>query len=213
MTLDIKPFLKWFGYSRRERRSSFLLILIMILVISARYMIPLKNIEVEDLTSSALAIPSEKLNQAVEKGDSAVINYHQVHKKKTDLNKCDSTELEGLPGIGPVLAARIIKFRKLLGGFVSVDQLKEVYGLSDSTFSIVSSRVDADPSDISFIHINKATFKELIRHPYFERYDVQAIIKYREMNGKINGFAELIENKVITGKKTLKIRPYLVYDN
>jgi DNA uptake protein ComE-like DNA-binding protein len=212
MAFGLKPFFKWFGYSRRERRSSFLLLLIMILVIAARYTVPVKNITVDDLTASALTAHPEKNYPSDIKADTVLIIKHQIQRKKTDLNKCDSAELERLPGIGPVLAARIIKFRKLLGGFVSVDQLKEVYGLSDSTFSIISSRVNANPSDISFIQINKATYKELIRHPYFERYDVQAVIKYRELNGRINAFDDLIENKVITGKKTLKIRPYLVYD-
>lgn len=282
MAFDFKPFLKWFGYSRRERRSSFLLLLIMILVIAVRYIVPMKNTGIENLNTSSYSSGSETYypekpqtdttllvsfdpNKASfgtlkslgfsEKQAATLISFRQkggkfrkksdigkiygvdegmvnrlmpyilidqnniygdenfqVQKKRTDLNKCDSTELEGLPGIGPVLAGRIIKYRKLLGGFVSVNQLREVYGLSDSTFSFISSRVEADSSKISFIYINKATYKELIRHPYFERYDVQSVIKYRDLNGKINEFAELLENKIITGEKTKKIRPYLVFE-
>jgi len=213
MAFDFKSFLKWFGYSRRERRSSFLLLLIIILVISIRYAVPVKNITIEELIVSAPTTKIEKQYPSGAKAGTVSNISHQIRRKKTDLNKCDSTELEGLPAIGPVLASRIIKYRKLLGGYVSVSQLREVYGLSDSTFNFISSRVEADSADISFIHINSASFKELIRHPYFERYDVQSIIKYRELKGKIDRFEQLIENKVITGKKTLKIRPYLVYDN
>jgi competence protein ComEA len=49
-----------------------------------------------------------------------------------DLNTADSVQLSTVRGIGPKLAARIIKFRNSLGGFIKHDQLKEVYGL-DST--------------------------------------------------------------------------------
>jgi len=46
-----------------------------------------------------------------------------------NLNKVDSAQLEGLPRLGPVLAARICKFRESLGGYHSTDQLKEIWGL------------------------------------------------------------------------------------
>ena len=46
-----------------------------------------------------------------------------------DLNKVDSAGLESLPFLGPVLASRVCKFRDRLGGFWSVNQLREVWGL------------------------------------------------------------------------------------
>ena len=54
---------------------------------------------------------------------------------KIELNKADSVELVKLRGIGPVLSKRIIRYRTSLGGkFHSVDELRNVYGLSEETF-------------------------------------------------------------------------------
>ena len=67
-------------------------------------------------------------------------------KAQIDINGCDSAALVALPGIGPVLSARIIKYRKLLGGFASVEQLKEVYGLPEETYEMIKGRLYADSS-------------------------------------------------------------------
>ena len=68
-------------------------------------------------------------------------NYSQLKPKTLlDINSCDSSSLVMLPGIGPVLSARIIKFRSLLGGFARKDQLKEVYGLPIETYNLISER-------------------------------------------------------------------------
>ena len=50
--------------------------------------------------------------------------------RKTDLNRAAPAELEGLPGIGPVLAQRIIAYREEHGVFHSLEELKSVPGMS-----------------------------------------------------------------------------------
>jgi DNA uptake protein ComE-like DNA-binding protein len=116
-----------------------------------------------------------------------------------------------LPGLGPVLSARIIKYRKLIGGFVTVDQLREVYGLPEETFNLVSSRLTVDTLAIRKIRINKAEFNELIRHPYFQRNEVNAILKFRELQGRIKGVNEMVENNLISLETARKIRGYLEF--
>jgi len=128
-----------------------------------------------------------------------------------DLNKCDSAELEGLPAIGPVLASRIIKYRNRLGGFVSRKQLLEVRGLRDSTLRLISDRVTADSLEIQKTDINKASFRELIRQPYLDRKDVQSILKYRSIMGKIDSLPELVKNRIISSETAVKIRPYFSF--
>ncbi|WSQ71418.1 ComEA family DNA-binding protein [Streptomyces xinghaiensis] len=44
-------------------------------------------------------------------------------------------QLDGLPGVGPVLARRILEHRDRQGGFTSVDQLREVNGIGDRRFA------------------------------------------------------------------------------
>jgi DNA uptake protein ComE-like DNA-binding protein len=61
------------------------------------------------------------------------------------------------------------------------------------------------------ININSAGFSELDRHPYLERYDVQAILKYREIKGRIEGMNELKTNNILKGEKAARIFPYLLF--
>lgn len=56
---------------------------------------------------------------------------------KININTATEEEWRALPGIGDVLAARIVKFRFKLGGFSSVEDVKKTYGLSDSTYNII----------------------------------------------------------------------------
>jgi competence protein ComEA len=57
------------------------------------------------------------------------------------LNSATAEQLNGLPGVGDVLAERIIEFREAHGGFQSVDQLREVSGVGEKRFSEIKDKV------------------------------------------------------------------------
>lgn len=210
---SIKDFFRnWFGYSRRERRSTFLLLNIIVIITGIRYVFPFNEISLKEIPFDIIAIKDDSTWKPV------VIQSHNeqkqgktfnVKRSRLNLNSCDSASLEALPGIGPVLSARIIKYRNLLGGYVSAEQLKEVYGLTEETFDMISARVFADSLAVREIRINEADFKVLIRHPYFKKNEVSAIIKYRELKGKINGIGEMTENNLISPETATKIGAYL----
>jgi competence protein ComEA len=212
--LSFKPVLNWFGFTRRERRSTFLLLILILFVAGFRFIIPERNITVEKIPVEkddmiVISFNEEKENVS---GSYMKNNRSNLQRPLLEINTCDSASLEALPGIGPVLSARIIKFRKLLGGFASVNQLREVYGLSEEVFNIISLKVYADSTAVRKIKINSAEYKELIRLPYFEKYEVTAILKYRELKGSIKSMDEMIVNKLIAREKTEKIRPYLEFE-
>jgi competence protein ComEA len=64
-----------------------------------------------------------------------------VGGQKVNLNTATATQLEELPRIGPSKAAKIIEFRNQNGGFRSVEQLREIAGIGDVTFSELSQLV------------------------------------------------------------------------
>jgi len=132
-----------------------------------------------------------------------------IQHYRIEINSSDSSGLNRLEGIGPVLASRIMKYRGLLGGYYSVDQLTEVYGISDSLYNAIKEHVYIDPLLVSKISINKAGEAQLSKHPYIGRYTAKAILSYRKSAGTISGIEELVYNKIITGENKKKIEAYL----
>jgi len=212
-------FRDWFGYSRRERRSTFILLNIIVLIAGIRCFFPIHQMTCTELPLSRewIAADSAATVEAERGTYSSAPTQDPVKRSSAryrilDLNTCDSTSLEALPGIGPVLSARIIKYRKLLGGYASVGQLREVYGLPEETFELISGRLSADSLDVARIRINTAAYSDLSRHPYFQKNEIRAILKYRELSGWITGVEELVNNGVISAETARKIVPYLEFD-
>ncbi len=58
-----------------------------------------------------------------------------------DINTATAEVLEQIPGVGPVLAQRIIAYREQNGGFQTVEQLMEVSGIGEATFAQMQSMV------------------------------------------------------------------------
>ena len=62
-----------------------------------------------------------------------------------DLNSADALTLAALPGIGPVMAQRIVEYRGARGPFRSVDQLLDVSGIGEATLAALRDRVVVGP--------------------------------------------------------------------
>jgi len=142
-------------------------------------------------------------------GDSHRRGMRQIHP--LDINRADSAQLIPLPGIGPVFAGRIIKYRNLLGGFVHVDQLGEVYGMPSGTLEQIRLMIVIDSSAIRKIRIDSASFRELLRHPYLEYEDAKALVEYREFAEEIHSARELRENHVLPDSTIIKMDGYFEY--
>ncbi len=135
----------------------------------------------------------------------------QLSKKelRVDINSADTTELMLLNGVGQVYATRIIKYRELLGGFYNTNQLKEVYGFNDELFFTIEPYVYVDTTMIRQIRINFADYGEMIRHPYFNKPRVNAILKEKDINGPIKNISDLTYLEAIDGEFIERIKPYI----
>jgi competence protein ComEA len=58
-----------------------------------------------------------------------------------DLNTATAAQLDQLPGVGPVLAQRIVDYRTQHSGFRSVDELRQVSGIGEAKFADIKNRV------------------------------------------------------------------------
>lgn len=111
---------------------------------------------------------------------------------KVDVGTADTTELKKLRGIGTGYANRIVKYRTKLGGFHSVNQLHEVWGMNDSLFNLIADHIYvADSNHINRININTATFNELKSHPYFSYKLANLFINYRIQHGAFKMLADI----------------------
>jgi len=118
-------------------------------------------------------------------------NYRPFEKKIEkiiilDINLATKEDLIKIYGIGPALSDRILKQKGLLGGFVSMEQIKDIWGLSPEVIESLSShfKVAALPK-IKKIDINNSSIKELMLFPYFKYSLAKAIVTYRSMNGDL----------------------------
>jgi DNA uptake protein ComE-like DNA-binding protein len=126
-----------------------------------------------------------------------------------NINTADSASLLPLPGIGPVFAGRIIRYRELLGGYVDKCQLTEVYGLSEETLLLIAPYIYIDTAAIEMLMINSADFRTLLRHPYLEYESVKAIVKYRDVTGGISSIREIRQHMLVPDSVLERIGGYL----
>ena len=127
-----------------------------------------------------------------------------------DINTATSEEFAQTPGIGKILSERIVKFRDKLGGFYTVDQLNEVYGIQDSIIEKYNANFNID-SQFKKININVSTEKELSAHPYISYQTAKIIVNYRKQHGAFTTAQELLNIKVIEEDWLKKISNYLEY--
>ena len=126
-----------------------------------------------------------------------------------DVNSADTTAFIALPGIGSKLAQRIINFRDKLGGFYKAEQVAETFGLPDSTFQKIKSRLNISNTAIKQFNINSATVDEMKPHPYIRYNIANAIVQYRTQHGNFSSVSDIKKIMMVTDEVFNKVAPYL----
>jgi competence ComEA-like helix-hairpin-helix protein len=107
------------------------------------------------------------------------VPYTKFQSKKIEINTAGQLEWEMLPGIGPVLAQRIVKLKEALGGYYKIEQIAEVYGVEKETYDKIKENLTCNSKKVTKISFNTATLEELERHPYISQKLAKQIINYR----------------------------------
>ncbi len=129
-----------------------------------------------------------------------------------ELNTADSLILKKVPGIGSAFARRIVKYRTLLGGFHSVAQLGEVYGIDAERYEALKSWFIVDPTLIRRLPVNTFPADSLSKHPYISYRQARAIYNLRSRKGSLTGWENLSLLEEFTADDRSRLSPYLSFE-
>ena len=138
--------------------------------------------------------------------------YKSAAPVMIDINLADTAAFIALPGIGSKLAGRIVNFRERLGGFYSIDQVGETYGLPDSVFQKIKGRLAAGNAELRKININTADATLLKANPYIKWNVANAIVQYRSQHGQYTSVDDLKKIAIIDEPLFAKLHPYLTVE-
>ena len=128
---------------------------------------------------------------------------------QVEINSANMEALVAVNGIGEKSASEIIKYRELLGGYHSVEQLAELNCVTEDNFAKFLSQICCDSCKIKKIDINFAGPKELERHPYVSARTLRRIIKQRQLKGGWSRIEEMTEQNILSEEEAKRLAPYL----
>ena len=126
-----------------------------------------------------------------------------------NINTATASDFQKLKGIGEAYSKRIVAYREKLGGFISVEQLREVYGMTDDLYNSISANLEIKGEPVRKININTAEFKTLVSHPYIDNKIANAILSYRDFAKTIKSTDELVKQKALSQSDYDKISKYI----
>ncbi|MBS1641125.1 MAG: helix-hairpin-helix domain-containing protein [Bacteroidetes bacterium] len=156
-------------------------------------------------------IPYAKIESKTNNNNSAkeTINTSTI---KIDINIATPQEWFAIPNMDRTLAYKIIKYKEKLGGFLTIQQVKETYGLTDSLFKTIEPYLILQTTNIKKININTADDYTLSNHPYINKDVAKAIIIYRTQHGAYTKIDDIKKIVFIKDELYNKIAPYLAVE-
>ena len=160
----------------------------------------------KDSSAVALKTSADRRNEpSVER----LASNDERHSRLLELNTADSAALVEIRGIGPLSAGRIVRYRNRLGGFVRVEQLREVRGVLEENYRLILTQIWVDSSKIQKIDINFATPEQLAGHPYLPPRVLDKILKYRQLKGGWRNAEEFVKQHILSREQAVRLAPYL----
>ncbi len=136
----------------------------------------------------------------------------KLQKSYLNINLVKVVDIINMTGLEGALSGRVIRYRELLGGYVSENQFNEVYGLTEDQANRLKSYFYISRNFVPRrVNINLGSWKDLSRHPYISNDLANAIVRYREINGSIKGIEELSAFSLVDKALRKKLFPYLEF--
>ncbi len=132
-------------------------------------------------------------------------------KQILDLNTIDSLTLIRVPGIGKSYAHRILSLRKILGGYYSVYQLQEVYGMDGDKFLSLKPwfAIKTAPKQYKLSELKAG---EIPRHPYLSWQQVKVINRLLNRGIPLNSWQKLMKSQAFSRDDSIRLSPYFIED-
>lgn len=125
-----------------------------------------------------------------------------------ELNRCDTTQLKKIPGIGSYTARRIVSYRERLGGFIRLKQLREIR-LNEE---VLAPWFTLDSTAVTPLQVNQLPMKQLLAHPYLNYRQSRAIMQYRERHGPLPSIEVMKGWEEFTANELQRVAPYLSFE-
>ncbi len=131
--------------------------------------------------------------------------------QQVELNTADSATLVAVNGIGPAFARSILRYRDRLGGFTTIEQLREVPILRDKPDAVekLMAKLLVDPSMARQLKLNTCSVEDLAKHPYMNWKVAKALIAYRAQHGPFLRVEDISQCVLVTDSIRERIAPYL----
>jgi competence protein ComEA len=127
-----------------------------------------------------------------------------------EINNATLAQWLQVRGIGRTFASRILETRDKLGGFARIEQLKEVFGLPDSTYLNILPQLKLTAPIYRKIYVNQGTVEQL-SHPYWSPKQIETVVRYRLNHGTFHAVTDLQKVGILSAETLKKIEPYLVF--
>ena len=138
--------------------------------------------------------------------------YRRIEKypegTQIELNRCDTTQLKKIPGIGSYTARRIVNYRERLGGFIRLKQLREIR-LNEE---VLAPWFTLDSTAVTPLQVNQLPMKQLLAHPYLNYRQSRAIMQYRERHGPLPSLEVMKGWEEFTANELRRVAPYLSFE-
>lgn|GEM_PF-2022871 len=138
----------------------------------------------------------------IEKDSTIVIN----------LNTATYKELQKIKGIGEKRAKTIVQYRNRLGGYASVEQLKEIPRFPKKNFNKIAKQLKVEIGYIKKLNPNISNLANLVYHPYIDSLMANELLTQRENGIKFSQAIQLTKLKGFNQEKIKKLTPYLRFD-